>query len=60
MTILWKVETVAPPRHFLITVAGPLTGATSVSHRNPKSRSRTIEVAEKMAVNSTDIYSTPE
>ena len=36
-----------------------LTGATSISRRNQNSRSRTIEAAEKMAVNSTDIVSTP-
>ena len=47
MTIPWKVETVAPPRHFPITMADLLTGATSISRRNPNSRSQTIEAAEK-------------
>jgi hypothetical protein len=58
MTIPWKVETVAPPRHFPITIADLLTGATSISRRSPNSRSHTIEAAVKMAVNSTDMDST--
>ena len=40
-------------------IADPLTGATGISRRNPNSRSHTMEAAEKMAVNSTDIESTP-
>ena len=36
--IPWNVETVAPPRHFPITIADLLTGATSISRRNPNSR----------------------
>jgi hypothetical protein len=36
-----------------------LTGATSISRRKPNSRSHTIEPAEKIDVNSTDIASTP-
>ena len=59
MTIPWKVETVAPPRHFPMTIADLLTGATSISRRNPNSRSYTIDAAEKMAVNRTDIDRTP-
>ena len=59
MMIPWKVETVAPPRHFPITIADLLTGATSISRRNPNPRFRTMEAAEKMAVNSTGIDSTP-
>ncbi len=59
MTIPWNVATVAPPRHFPITIADLLTGATSISRRNPNSRSHTIEAAENMAVNRTDIASTP-
>ncbi len=55
----WKVATVAPPRHFPITMAHRRTGATSISRRNPNSRSHTIDAAEKIAVNSTDIASTP-
>ena len=54
-----KVAIVAPPRHLPITIAARLTGATSISRRNPNSRSQTIEAAEKIAVNSTDIASTP-
>ena len=57
--IPWKVATVAPPRHFPMTIADLLTGATSISRKNPNSRSQTIDAAEKMAVNSTDIASTP-
>ena len=35
------------------------TGATSISRRNPNSRSHTIDTAENIAVNSTDSASTP-
>ena len=35
------------------------TGATSISRRKPNSRSHTIEMPAKAAVNSTDIDSTP-
>ena len=35
------------------------TGATSISRRKPNSRSQTIEMPAKAAVNSTDIESTP-
>ena len=55
----WKVATVAPPRHLPTTMAHRRTGATSISRRNPNSRSHTIEAAEKMAVNRTDMASTP-
>jgi hypothetical protein len=55
----WKVATVAPPRHLPITMAQRRTGATSISRRKPNSRSQTIDAAEKMAVNSTDMASTP-
>ena len=57
--IPWNVATVAPPRHLPMTIADRLTGATSISRRKPNSRSQTIEAAEKMAVNSTDMASTP-
>ncbi len=53
------MATVAPPRHLPITIAHRRTGATSISRRNPNSRSQTIEAAEKIAVNSTDMASTP-
>jgi len=53
------VATVAPPRHLPITIAHRRTGATSISRRNPNSRSQTIEAAEKIDVNSTDIARTP-
>ena len=36
-----------------------LTGATSISRRNPNSRSQTIDAAENIAVNSTAIDSAP-
>ena len=42
-----------------MTSAARLTGATSISRRKPNSRSHTIEAAENMAVNSTDMASTP-
>jgi hypothetical protein len=42
-----------------MTIADRLTGATSISLRKPNSRSHTIEAAEKMAVNSTDMARTP-
>ena len=35
------------------------TGATSISRRNPNSRSHTIEIAENRLENSTDIAITP-
>jgi len=35
------------------------TGATSISRRNPNSRSHTTDAAENIAVNSTDVASTP-
>ena len=38
---------------FPVTIADLLTGAASISRRNPNSRSRAMEAAEKMAVNST-------
>ena len=53
------VAMVAPPRHLPITIEARLTGATSISRRNPNSRSQTIEAAEKIAVNSTVMASTP-
>ena len=57
--IPWNVAIVAPPRHLPITIDARLTGATRISRRKPNSRSHTIEAAEKMAVNSTDMASTP-
>jgi hypothetical protein len=59
ITMPWKVAMVAPPRHLPMTMADRLTGATSISRRNPNSRSHTIDPAEKIAVNSTAIASTP-
>ena len=59
MMMPWKVAMVAPPNILPITMADRLTGATSISRRNPNSRSQTIEAAEKIAVNMTDIASTP-
>ena len=57
--IPWKVATVAPPRHLPTTIVHRRTGATIISARKPNSLSHTIEAAEKIAVNSTDIASTP-
>ncbi len=57
--IPWKVATVAPPRHLPRTIAARLTGATIISRRKPNSRSQTIEPAEKIAVNSTAMATTP-
>jgi hypothetical protein len=45
--------------HFPITIADLLTGVTSISRKNPNSRSQIIDAAEKIAVNSTDIDRTP-
>jgi len=55
----WQVATVAPPKHLPTTIVHRRTGATSISARNPNSRSHTIDAAEKIEVNSTDIASTP-
>jgi hypothetical protein len=49
----------APPGHFPITIDARPTGATRISRRNPKSRSQTIDAAEKKAVNRTGMASTP-
>src|SRR6476660_3745180 len=59
MTTPWNVATVAPPRDFPTTIAPRRTGATSISRRNPNSRSHTIETAEKIAVNRIVIEITP-
>ena len=59
ITTPWSVATVAPPRHLPSTIEPRRTGATSISRRKPNSRSHTIEPAEKIAVNSTDIARTP-
>ncbi len=59
MIRLWRVATVAPPRHLPVRMAVVLTGATSISRRKPNSRSQTIEMPENAAVNSTEVASTP-
>ena len=59
MMMPWMVAIVAPPRHLPTTMADRLTGATSISRRKPNSRSHTMEAAEKIAVNITDMASTP-
>ena len=46
-------------RYWCSGVAARLIGATSISHKKPNSRSQTMEAAEKIAVNSTDMASTP-
>src|SRR5215213_10822810 len=59
MIRLWRVATVAPPRHLPVRMAVVETGATSISRRKPNSRSQTIEIPENAAVNSTEVASTP-
>src|SRR5215218_11286156 len=59
MIRLWRVATVAPPRHLPVRMAVVETGATSISRRKPNSRSQTIEMPENAAVNSTEVASTP-
>ena len=53
------VATVAPPTALPTMIAPRRAGATSISRRNPNSRSQTIETAENVAVNRTVIVSTP-
>ena len=53
------VATVAPPRHLPSTIELRRIGATSISRRNPNSRSHTIEAAENIAVNSTAMARMP-
>ena len=55
----WKLATVAPPRHLPITIELRRTGATIISRRNPNSRSHTIEAAENIAVNITEMQRIP-
>ena len=55
----WIAATVAPPMHLPVMIALRRTGATSISRKNPNSRSHTIDTAENIAVNSTDSASTP-
>src|SRR4029453_6785831 len=59
MIRLWRVATVAPPRHLPVRMDTVLTGATSISRRKPNSRSQTMEMPENAAVNSTEGASTP-
>ena len=51
--------TVAPPRHLPITIEPRRIGATSISRRKPNSRSHTIDAAENIGVNITDIPRMP-
>ena len=51
--------TVAPPKHLPITIELRRIGATIISRRNPYSRSQTIDAAENIAVNSTEIARIP-
>ncbi len=53
------VATVAPPAHLPTMIAPRRTGATSISRRNPNSRSQTIDTAEKIAVNRIVMAITP-
>ena len=55
----WMLATVAPPRHLPITIELRRTGATIISRRNPNSRSHTIEAAENIAVNITEMHRIP-
>ena len=53
------VATVAPPAVLPTTMAERRTGATSISRRNPNSRSHTMEIALKIAVDTTLIATMP-
>ena len=59
MIVPWTAATVAPPKVLPSTRVARLTGATSISRKNPNSRSQTIERAENMAVMTTLIATTP-
>ena len=59
MIVPWAVAMVAPPAVLPSTSAARLTGATSISRRNPNSRSHTIDIAEKIAVETTLIATMP-
>ncbi len=49
----------APPKHLPTTIELRRIGATIISRMKPYSRSQTIEAAENIAVNITDMQSTP-
>ncbi len=49
----------APPKTLPITIELRRTGATIISRRKPNSRSQTIEAAENIPVNITEMQSTP-
>ena len=59
MIVPWTAATVAPPAVLPSTREVRLTGATSISRRNPNSRSHTIDKAENMAVITTLMATTP-
>src|SRR5947209_4043731 len=59
MMTAWTVDTMAPPRHLPAMIDVRRMGATSISRRNPNSRSHTTDTPEKTAVNITDVARTP-
>jgi hypothetical protein len=59
MIVPWTVAMLAPPAALPTTIADRLTGATSISRRNPNSRSQTIDMAEKIAIVTTLIATMP-
>ena len=59
MMVPWTVAMLAPPRVLPDTSEVRLTGATSISRRNPNSRSHTIEIAEDRAVDMTVMATIP-
>jgi hypothetical protein len=54
-----SVATAAPPSVLPIMIELRRTGATSISRRNPNSRSHTIDTAENIAVNSVEVARMP-
>ena len=48
-----------PPRHLPTRIDDRGTGATSISRRKPNSRSQTIEMPAKIAVNSVEVATMP-
>ena len=59
MIVPWAVAMVEPPSVLPMTSEDRLTGATTISRRKPNSRSHTMEIAEKIAVMTTDIATMP-
>ena len=55
----WTSDCVALPRVLPIATAVRSIGATSSSFMKPNSRSHTIDIPPKIALNSTDMLITP-